>query len=95
MPRPRLEGEFGKRPGNRGCQREPLQKSGGLPFVAKSDKIESVNRREIERHLEAGSRCKQLEVILDEIDAVRHSMSRANRGDLVVLCVDQHPAVMS
>jgi cyanophycin synthetase len=45
--------------------------------------------------MEAGSRCKQLEVIVDEIDAVRHAMSRANRGDLVVLCVDQHPAVMS
>jgi cyanophycin synthetase len=45
--------------------------------------------------MEEGARCKQLEVIPDEIEAVRHSMSRANRGDLVVLCVDQHPAVMS
>ncbi len=42
-----------------------------------------------------GVRCKQVEVVLDEIDAVRHAMARANPGDLVVLCVDQHPAVMA
>jgi cyanophycin synthetase len=42
-----------------------------------------------------GARCKQVEVVLDEIDAVRHAMSRANPGDLVVVCVDQHPAVMA
>jgi len=43
----------------------------------------------------AGARCKQVETILDEIDAVRHAMARANRGDLVVVCVDKHPAVMA
>jgi cyanophycin synthetase len=42
-----------------------------------------------------GGRCRQLEVVLDEIEAVRHAMSRANPGDLVVVCVDQHPAVMA
>jgi cyanophycin synthetase len=42
-----------------------------------------------------GARCKQLEIILDEIDAVRHAMSRANAGDLVVVCVDKHPMVMA
>jgi cyanophycin synthetase len=42
-----------------------------------------------------GTRCKQVETILDEIDAVRHAMARANRGDLVVVCVDKHPAVMA
>ena len=42
-----------------------------------------------------GGRCKQLEVVLEEIDAVRHAMSRANAGDLVVVCVDKHPAVMA
>jgi cyanophycin synthetase len=26
---------------------------------------------------------------------VRHAMSRANPGDLVVICVDKHPAVMA
>ncbi len=45
--------------------------------------------------IEEGARCKQVEVVLDEIEAVRHAMSRANRGDLMVICVDQHPAVMS
>ncbi len=42
-----------------------------------------------------GARCRQVEIVLDEIDAVRHAMSRANPGDLVVVCVDQHPAVMA
>ncbi len=42
-----------------------------------------------------GARCKQVEVVLDEIDATRHAMSRANAGDLVVLCVDQHAAVLA
>jgi len=44
--------------------------------------------------MEKGSRCKQVEIVLDEIKAVRHAMRRANKGDLVVVCVDQHPAVM-
>ena len=43
----------------------------------------------------SGARCRQVETILDEIAAVRHAMSRANAGDLVILCVDQHPAVMN
>ena len=34
-------------------------------------------------------------MIHDEIDAVRHTMSRSNPGDLVVVCVDKHPAVMT
>ena len=42
-----------------------------------------------------GARCKQVEVVLDEIEAVRHAMSRANPGDLVVICVDKHAAVMA
>ncbi len=42
-----------------------------------------------------GGRCKQIEVVPDEIDAVRHCMARANPGDLVVLCVDKHPAVLA
>jgi cyanophycin synthetase len=43
----------------------------------------------------AGGRCKQVEEVRDEIGAVRHAMSRANAGDLVVICVDKHPAVMA
>jgi cyanophycin synthetase len=42
-----------------------------------------------------GARCKQVEEVLEEIDAVRHAMSRANKGDLVVVCVDKHGAVMA
>jgi cyanophycin synthetase len=49
----------------------------------------------VRRAMGAGSRCKQVEVVLDEIEAVRHAMSRANKGDLLVVCVDKHPAVMS
>jgi cyanophycin synthetase len=41
------------------------------------------------------ARCKQPEEVLDEIAAVRHAMSRANKGDLVVICVDKHAAVMA
>jgi cyanophycin synthetase len=42
-----------------------------------------------------GARCKQVEIVLDEIDATRHAMARANKGDLVVLCVDKHSAVLA
>ena len=45
--------------------------------------------------MDAGARCKQVETILDEIDAVRHAMARANHGDLLVVCVDKHAAVMA
>ncbi len=42
-----------------------------------------------------GARCKQVELVLEEIEAVRHALSRANKGDLVVVCVDKHGAVMT
>jgi len=42
-----------------------------------------------------GARCRQVEIDVEEISAVRHAMSRANLGDLVVICVDQHGRVMS
>ncbi|MBA2477782.1 MAG: hypothetical protein H0V38_04145 [Sporichthyaceae bacterium] len=42
-----------------------------------------------------GARCKQIEIVLDEITAVRHCMTRANPNDLVVLCVDKHGAVVA
>jgi molybdenum cofactor biosynthesis enzyme MoaA len=35
------------------------------------------------------------EEVRDEIAAVRHAMSRANAGDLLVICVDKHQAVMA
>ncbi|MGZ4639613.1 MAG: cyanophycin synthetase [Actinomycetes bacterium] len=42
-----------------------------------------------------GARCKQVEIVLDEITAVHHCMARANPGDLVVLCVDKHGPVLA
>ncbi|HEY5249003.1 MAG TPA: Mur ligase family protein, partial [Dermatophilaceae bacterium] len=40
------------------------------------------------------TRCRQVEIVLEELTAVRHCMARANPGDLVVLCVDRHPTVI-
>ncbi|GAB3594227.1 cyanophycin synthetase [Angustibacter peucedani] len=42
-----------------------------------------------------GARCKQVEIVTDELEAVRHIMARANRGDLVVLCADKHAGVLA
>ena len=42
-----------------------------------------------------GVRCRQVEIVLTEVDAVRHCMARANPGDVVVLCVDQHAEVLA
>ena len=44
----------------------------------------------VKQAMAEGARCKQVEVVLDEIEAVRHAMARANPGDLVVICVDKH-----
>ncbi len=49
----------------------------------------------VKRGMADGGRCKQVEEVHDEIKAVRHAMARANVGDLVVFCVDKHPAVMA
>ena len=42
-----------------------------------------------------GARCRQVEVVLDELDAARHVLARTNPGDLVVMCVDQHAMVVA
>ncbi|WP_265446610.1 cyanophycin synthetase [Flexivirga meconopsidis] len=42
-----------------------------------------------------GARCRQVVTVLDELDATRHSVRLANPGDLVMLCVDQHGAVLA
>ena len=47
------------------------------------------------RAMAEGARCKQVEIVLDELASVRHAMSRSNPGDLVVICVEQHAAVMA
>ena len=45
--------------------------------------------------MEKGARCRQVEIVLDELTAVRHALSRSNPGDLVILCVDQHQTVLA
>jgi cyanophycin synthetase len=37
----------------------------------------------------AGARCRSLDVVLDELEAARLALDRANPGDLVVLCADR------
>jgi cyanophycin synthetase len=46
------------------------------------------------RMAEGTARCRQIEIVLEELAAVRHCMARANPGDLVVLCVDHHATVL-
>ena len=46
------------------------------------------------RMADGTARCRQVEIVLEELAAVRHCMARANPGDLVVLCVDKHPTVI-
>ncbi|WP_051266731.1 cyanophycin synthetase [Nakamurella lactea] len=45
------------------------------------------------REPDGANRVKDIEIVLDEIDATRAAMTRANAGDLVVLCVDRARAV--
>ncbi|MCA1781011.1 MAG: cyanophycin synthetase [Dermatophilaceae bacterium] len=40
-------------------------------------------------------RCRSVEIVIDEVTAVRHCLARANAGDIVVLCVDQSGEVMA
>ncbi|MCW2803912.1 MAG: cphA [Propionibacteriaceae bacterium] len=42
-----------------------------------------------------GVRCKQVETVLDELEATRHAIARSNPGDLIVICVDRHASVMA
>ena len=47
------------------------------------------------RMADGTARCRQVEIVLDEVAAARHCMARANPGDLVVLCVDNHATVIA
>jgi cyanophycin synthetase len=42
----------------------------------------------------AGARCRSLEVVLDELEASKLALDRANPGDLVVLCADQVESIV-
>lgn len=46
------------------------------------------------RMAEDGVRCRQVDVVVEEAEAVRSAMARANPGDVVVLCVDNHAQVL-
>jgi cyanophycin synthetase len=41
-----------------------------------------------------GARCRSLEMVLDELEATKLALDRANPGDLVVLCADQVEAIV-
>jgi cyanophycin synthetase len=47
----------------------------------------------VREQMDAGARCRDLEVVLDELAATRRALDKANPGDLVVVCVDQTSAV--
>jgi len=47
-----------------------------------------------DRMAQGSARCRQVEMVMEELAAVRHCMARANPGDLVVLCVDNHVTVL-
>jgi cyanophycin synthetase len=47
------------------------------------------------RMAQGSARCRQVEIVTEEVAAVRHCMARANPGDLVVLCVDKHATVIA
>jgi cyanophycin synthetase len=47
----------------------------------------------VRARMDAGARCRDLEVVLDELAATRRALDKANPGDLVVVCVDQTNAV--
>ena len=49
----------------------------------------------VRQAMSEGARCRQVEVVLDEIEAVGHVMTRTNPGDLVMMCVDQHAQVLA
>ena len=72
--------------------REDTNRRGRAPGEAAALLVEGVRHRMADR--ENPPRVKQVERVLEEIDAVRHAMARANPGDLVVLCVDRHAEVM-
>ena len=41
-----------------------------------------------------GARCRSTEIVLEELDSVRHALTLANPGDILVICVDKHADVL-
>jgi cyanophycin synthetase len=48
----------------------------------------AVVRRGVEEAQASGARAGNVEIVTDELDAVRRALDRSRPGDLVVLCVD-------
>jgi cyanophycin synthetase len=64
----------------------------GRPRGEVADIVSAGARAAIEA---GGVRCRSVETVLEEVRAVRSCLARANTGDVVVLCVDQHAEVMA
>jgi cyanophycin synthetase len=47
----------------------------------------------VRAQMAAGARCRDLEIVPDEMAAARRALDKANPGDLVVVCVDHADAV--
>ena len=62
---------------------------------ARGDVAELVSAGAHEAMASGEVRCRHVEIVLEEAAAVRHCLGRANAGDVVVLCVDQHAEVMA
>jgi len=64
----------------------------GRAIGAAAELVAGGIRSRIER---GGTRCRRVEIVPDETQAVRHALVLANAGDLVVLCVDKHARVLA
>ena len=89
--RPPRRGHARARRGRGAALRRRDRPRGRRPAAARARRDTSALVAEgVRRRWPTGARCKQVEIVLDEIEAVRHAMARANPGDLVVICVDKH-----
>jgi Methyltransferase domain len=70
--------------------REDYPLRGRQPGIAAKLVMEGAHAR----MAEGTARCRQVEIVCDELAAVRDCMARAKTGDLVVLCVQRHQSVM-
>ena len=52
-------------------------------------------REGVKEAMQKGVRCRQVDIVLDELQAVGDVMARANPGDLVVVCVDNSAEVFA
>ena len=49
--------------------------------------------RGVREAMASGARCREVETILDELEATRHALDQGGDGDIVVVCVDHANAV--